>query len=88
MTEEEIRTACHETIRRIPGAAALELAAVTDETELYGAGYNLDSLGLTELVAGLEDRFRIRITDEEYMDSGVLENFGAVRRFVAEKLRK
>ena len=87
MAEEEIRRACYELITSIQGAQKLDYGTVTDETEIYNAGFNLDSLGLTELIGVLEKRFNIDIGDE-IMETDTFENFGTVCKFVEEKTKK
>jgi acyl carrier protein len=44
----------------------VELATVVEEKNLID--FNLDSLDIVEIVMTLEDRFRIKIEDSEYID--------------------
>jgi acyl carrier protein len=54
-------------------------------TELLGSLPELDSLAVLELLAALEQRFGIRIEDED-VSGEVFETLGALTAFVAGKL--
>jgi acyl carrier protein len=58
--------------------------ALTGDADLLGAGI-VDSLGLLRLVAFMEDRFGVRVPDEDV----VFENFQSIRAmasYVAQRL--
>jgi acyl carrier protein len=59
-------------------------AAFTDETPLFGALPELDSMAVAGVLTELEDRLGITIEDDE-VDGEMLETFGALRRFAQEK---
>jgi acyl carrier protein len=57
---------------------------LTSDTDLLGAGI-VDSLGILRLVAFLEDRFGVKVPDEDV----VFENFesiGAMAAYVSQRL--
>jgi acyl carrier protein len=82
--DRDARTAIREfVIDRL--APTSGLADVHDEDDLIDSGV-IDSLGIFQLVAFLEDRFGIAIGDEEITP----ENFGsvmAIERLVAARSR-
>ena len=66
-------------------APAVGLGALGDEDDLIDTGV-VDSLGIFQLIAFLEERFGIKIGDEEITP----ENFGtiaAIDRLVAARMR-
>ncbi|MCW3835558.1 acyl carrier protein [Sphingomonas canadensis] len=66
------------------GLDAARVAAFTDDTPLFGALPELDSLAVAGLLTELEDRLGILIEDDE-VDGEMLETFGSLKRFAAEK---
>lgn len=58
--------------------------AFTDETPLFGALPELDSMAVAGVLTELEDRLGIVIDDEEF-DADVMETFGALTRFAVAK---
>lgn len=82
MTEEHIVS----TVSRFVAKNFLfdETKAIDPRTSLLGSGI-LDSTGILELIAFLEDSFELKFRDEEL----VAENFDSIeniRRFLAPKL--
>lgn len=67
----------------------LELAqrpeALTPETALLGALPELDSFGVVQLVAAIEDRFGITIDDDEFGPE-LFETMGTLADFVDRKI--
>jgi acyl carrier protein len=61
-------------------------AAIEDDTSLITTGY-VDSTGMLELIAFLEERYGIAIADTE-MTPANLETIGRIARFVARKQQK
>lgn len=53
-------------------------------TPLFGELPELDSLGVVELAAALEDRFDIEVADDD-VTGEVFETVGSLARFVAGK---
>ncbi|WP_260927964.1 phosphopantetheine-binding protein [Novosphingobium sp. 9] len=56
----------------------------TDDSGLFGELPELDSMAVAGLLTELEDRFDIIIEDDE-IDGEMLETFGALKAFVADK---
>ncbi|PCG16086.1 MAG: acyl carrier protein [Sphingomonas sp.] len=54
------------------------------DTELFGALPELDSMAVAGVLTELEDRLGIVIEDDE-VDGEMLETFGALTRFAAER---
>lgn len=67
----------------------LELAqrpdALTPETPLFGAIPELDSFGVVQLVAAIEERFDITIEDDEFGPE-LFETVGSLADFVDAKI--
>lgn len=59
-------------------------ATMTRDTGLFGELPELDSLGVVELAAALEDRFDIEIDDDDFTGE-VFETVGSLADFVASK---
>lgn len=57
---------------------------LTRDTRLLGELPELDSLGVVELAAGLEDRFDIAIDDEDFTGE-VFESIGTLTDFVDQR---
>jgi acyl carrier protein len=66
------------------GLSAERVAGFTDATGLFGALPELDSMAVAGLLTELEDRLGIHIDDDE-VDGEMLETFGALRTFAANK---
>ena len=66
------------------GVGADQLAGFTDDTGLFGHLPELDSMAVAGLLTEIEDRFDIVIDDDE-VDGELLENFGALRSFIAAR---
>jgi acyl carrier protein len=79
-TDADLRALLGEVL----GLSAARTAAFTDETPLFGALPELDSMAVAGLLTALEDRFGFILEDDE-IDGDLLETFGALRRFVAAK---
>jgi acyl carrier protein len=60
------------------------IAAITDDASLFEAGI-VDSLGVFQLIAFLENSFSIHISDRE-IELAHFETIDATTRFVASKL--
>jgi len=59
--------------------------SITRDTGLFGELAELDSLGVVELAAALEDRFDIVIDDDDFTGE-VFESVGTLTDFVDERL--
>ncbi|MEM0333602.1 MAG: acyl carrier protein [Candidatus Aenigmatarchaeota archaeon] len=84
----DIRRLCYEAILEVEDAKALDYESVSDQMEIYGGGFGLDSLGLTELINVLEEKFGIQLSMEELMEAEAFENFGALWKFIANKVNQ
>lgn len=82
----DIRRLCYEAILEVEDSKALDYEKVTDQMEIYGEGFGLDSLGLAELINVLEEKFGLQLTMEELMEAEAFENFGALWKFIAKKV--
>lgn len=60
-------------------------ADLTRDTELFGALPELDSFGVVQLVAAIEERFGITIDDDEF-GAELFETVGTLTDFVDAKL--
>lgn len=60
-------------------------ATLTRESGLFGELPELDSLGVVELAAALEDRFDIEIDDEDFTGE-VFETVGSLTDFIATRV--
>ncbi|RYB94904.1 acyl carrier protein [Nocardioides oleivorans] len=58
--------------------------SMTRDTGLFGELPELDSLGVVELAAALEDRFDIEIDDEDFTGE-VFETVGSLTDFIASR---
>lgn len=61
------------------------MAAFGDETELFGALPEFDSLAVAGVLTELEDRLGILIEDDE-VDGDMLATFGALTRFAVARV--
>ena len=72
------------TLVDLLGLSRDRVAAFDDETPLFGALPELDSMAVATLLTELEDRLGISIDDDE-VDVEMFETFGALVRFAVEK---
>lgn len=71
-------------LRDILGISDERVAAFDDQTELFGALPEFDSLAVAGVLTELEDRLDILIEDDE-VDGDMLATFGALSRFAADR---
>lgn len=71
-------------LRDILGISAARVAAFTDDTELFGALPEFDSMAVAGVLTELEDRLGILIDDDD-VDGDMLATFGALSRFAAAR---
>lgn len=67
------------------GLEADHVARFNEETLLFGALPELDSMAVATLLTDFEDRLGIHIEDDD-VDAESFESFGALRAFLARKL--
>lgn len=78
--EQTVRAVLTDVLALSPDRAA----AFREDTPLFGALPELDSLAVAGVLTELEDRLGILIEDDE-VDGEMLETFGALTRFAADK---
>lgn len=66
------------------GLDAENVARFDDDTELFGAIPELDSMAVAGLLTELEDRLDIEIDDDD-VDADIFENFGNLVAFAEAK---
>ncbi|NJC33307.1 acyl carrier protein [Sphingomonas jejuensis] len=79
-TDRALRDALVHTL----GIDADRVAAFTNDTPLFGALPELDSMAVAGLLTDVEDRMGIVIEDDE-VDGELLETFGSLKQFVLTK---
>ena len=72
------------TLGDVLGLSPERVAAFRDETPLFGALPELDSMAVAGVLTELEDRLGIVIEDDE-VDGAMLETFGALVLFAGSK---
>lgn len=77
-TESAVRDVLADTLE-LPAPSAL-----SRDSALFGALPELDSFGVVQLVAAIEDRFDITIDDDEF-GADLFETLGSLSDFVASK---
>lgn len=80
----EVQETVRAVLRDVLGLAPERAAAFDETTPLFGALPELDSLAVAGVLTELEDRLGILIEDDE-VDGDMLESFGSLTRYAAEK---
>ena len=80
----EVENTVRGVLRDVLGLSAERVAEFREDTPLFGALPELDSLAVAGVLTELEDRLGILIEDDE-VDGEMLESFGALTRFAADK---
>ena len=80
----EIDATVRAVLSDVLGISRERAAAFHDETPLFGALPELDSMAVAGLLTEIEDRLGILIEDDE-VDADMLETFGALADFAARK---
>ena len=80
----EVEKAVRGVLRDVLGLSEARVAAFDESTPLFGALPELDSLAVAGVLTEIEDRLGILIEDDE-VDGDMLESFGALTRFAADK---
>lgn len=84
---DEIETAIRDLLIDVLGVAPATVAAMTDETPLFGALPELDSMAVASLLTEMEDRLDIMIDDDE-IDGELFETFASLVVFARTKAGK
>lgn len=82
---DEIEQAVRDVLRDALGLPAAQVATFRADTPLFGALPELDSMAVAGVLTELEDRLGITIDDDD-VDGDMLETFGALARFAADKV--
>lgn len=80
----EVEEVVRAVLRDVLGIAADRAAAFDDDTPLFGALPELDSMAVAGVLTEIEDRLGIVIDDDE-VDGDMLESFGALVRFASAR---
>ncbi|ATY31815.1 acyl carrier protein [Sphingomonas psychrotolerans] len=80
----DVENAVRGVLRDVLGLSEERAAAFHEDTPLFGALPELDSLAVAGVLTEIEDRLGILIEDDE-VDGEMLESFGALTRFAADK---
>jgi acyl carrier protein len=80
----EVETTVRGVLRDVLGLSDDRVEAFDAETPLFGALPELDSLAVAGVLTEMEDRLGILIEDDE-VDGEMLESFGTLTRFAAQK---
>ncbi|MET3709422.1 acyl carrier protein [Sphingomonas trueperi] len=81
----DIETTVRGVLRDVLGLSDDRVAAFDETTPLFGALPELDSLAVAGVLTEIEDRLGILIEDDE-VDGEMLESFGSLTRFAAQKV--
>ncbi len=83
---DHIQSTVREVIRDILGVSQERVDRFDDQTPLFGALPELDSMAVANLLTEMEDRLGIMIDDED-VDGDMLADFGSLVRFAKSKVR-
>ena len=72
-------------LSNILGLSAEQVAAMDDDTELFGALPELDSMAVAGLLTEMEDRLDIMIDDDD-VDGDLFATFGSLVAFARAKV--
>ena len=78
-------TSLRQSLADALGLSAARVADFDEETPLFGALPELDSMAVATLLTDLEDRLDIVIDDDD-IDGEIFETFGNLRAFLGRKL--
>jgi acyl carrier protein len=81
----EVETIVRGVLRDVLALPEARVAAFDQDTELFGALPELDSMAVAGLLTELEDRLGI-IIDADDVDGAILATFGALTQFAAAKV--
>ena len=82
---ERVEAIVRGVLRDVLALDEARVAAFDDETPLFGALPELDSMAVAGLLTELEDRLGI-ILDDDDVDGDLLATFGALTAFAAAKV--
>ncbi len=82
---EKIENAIRELLSDVLGLTKAQVTAMDDESELFGALPELDSMAVAGLLTEMEDRLDIIIDDDE-VDGQLFATFGSLVAFARAKV--
>jgi acyl carrier protein len=85
MENDIIDQKVRDVLRTVLGLSEARVAAFGDDTPLFGALPELDSMAVASLLTELEDSLGIIIDDDE-VDGDLLESFGGLLAFARRKV--
>jgi len=68
-------------LAEVLGLPATRVASFTDETELFGALPEFDSMAVANLLTGIEERFDVTVEDEDVAAED-FASYGSLKAFV------
>lgn len=80
----EVESAVRGVLRDVLGLSEARVAAFREETPLFGALPELDSMAVAGMLTELEDRLAILIEDDE-VDGDMLATFGSLVAYAKSK---
>lgn len=80
----EVETTVRAVLKDVLGLSEERVASFDATTPLFGALPELDSMAVAGVLTEIEDRLGIVIDDDE-VDGEMLESFGALTTFAADK---
>jgi acyl carrier protein len=83
--QDPTETTIRELLIDVLGVAPATVAAMTDDTPLFGALPELDSMAVAGLLTEMEDRLEIMIDDDD-IDGELFESFGSLVAFAKAKV--
>ena len=84
VSEDEVRDVVRAVLRDVLSIDETRAAAFDDETEMFGALPELDSMAVAGLLTELEDRLGIIIDDDD-VDGDLLATFGSLAAYAIRK---
>ena len=82
---DKIENAIRELLSDVLGLTKAQVTAIDDESELFGALPELDSMAVAGLLTEMEDRLDIIIDDDE-VDGELFATFGSLVAFARAKV--
>lgn len=82
---QEVETTIRKLLSDVLGLSSEQVSALHDDSELFGAIPELDSMAVAGLLTELEDRLDIMIDDDE-VDGELFATFGHLVRFAEHKV--
>lgn len=81
---DKLENSVRELLSDVLGLSKDQVAAMNDDTELFGALPELDSMAVAGLLTEMEDRLEIMIDDDE-VDGELFATFGNLVAFARTK---